>query len=148
MSLVDLAKAYSVELGGELSEKKGVNSLEITIAERKAFLSKKKLRYIAKFRLIDETKEIKFTEMLVESGSGLTSGGGDFDSGMSTGFGFKAEKYNTMSGGREGSIVEQSNLFGKTYSYNFDYKKIRNKFEEIAKNEGWQFKYQVTPIGL
>lgn len=148
MSLTDTINAYCTELGGKMSDKKGIYTLEILIAERKAFLSKKKLRYIAKFRIVDDNHELKFTEMLAEAGSGLTSGGGDFDSGMSTGFGFKAEKYNTMNGGREGSIVEQSNLFGKEYSYNFDYKTIRAKFEEIAKAEGYSFKYQITPIGL
>lgn len=148
MSLTDTISAYSNTLGGKLSEKKGVYTLEILIAERKAFLSKKKLRYIAKFRIVDENKELKFTEMLAESGSGLSSGGGDFDSGMSAGFGFKKETYNTMNGGREGSIEEQSNLFGKDYSYNFDYKMIRSKFEDLAKNEEYDFKYQITPIGL
>ena len=150
MNLTDAIKAYANELSGDLSEKKEVYKLEILIAERKAFLSKKKLRYIAKFRINEDTKEVKFTEMLAESGSGLTSGGGDFDGGMSmsTGFGFKTEKFNTMNGGREGSIEEQSKLFGKDYSYNFDYKAIRAKFESLAKNEGYSFKYQITPIGL
>lgn len=148
MSLTDAISAYSAELGGNLSDKKGIYTLEIIIAERKAFLSKKKLRYIAKFRIVDEEKILKFTEMLAESGSGISSGGGDFDGGMSTGFGFKTESFNTMTGGREGSIEEQSNLFGKDYSYNFDYKAIRTKFEDLARTEGYQFKYQITPIGL
>lgn len=148
MSLINTISAYSTELGGDLSEKKGVYTLEILVAERKAFLSKKKLRYIAKFRIVDENKEFKFTEMLAESGSGLSSGGSDYDSGMSTGFGFKSESYNTTSGKREGSIEEQSNLFGKEYSYNFDYKAIREKFERFANSEGYAFKYQITSIGL
>jgi hypothetical protein len=148
MSLTDAISTYSAELGGNLSEKKGIYTLEIIIAERKAFLSKKKLRYIAKFRIIDEEKLLKFTEMLAESGSGLSSGGGDFDGGMSPGFGFKTESFNTFKGGREGSIEEQSSLFGKDYSYNFDYKATRAKFEEIARSEGYEFKYQITPIGL
>ena len=148
MSLTDAINSYSNELGGVLSGKKGIYSLEILIAERKAFLSKKKLRYIAKFRIDEDAKQLKFTEMLAESGSGLSSGG-DFGGGMSAGFGFKTESFNTLKGGqREGSIVEQSNLFGKDYSYDFDYKKIREKFENLAKGEGYTFKYQITPIGL
>lgn len=148
MDITDAIKDYANELGGDLSEKKEVYKLEILIAERKAFLSKKKLRYIAKFRINKDTKEFKFTEMLAESGSGLTSGGGGFDGGMSAGFGFKTETYKTGGGGREGSIQEQSNLFGKDYSYNFDYKAVRAKFENLAKNAGYDFKYQITPIGL
>ena len=148
MSLTDEVQGYANEFGAELSEKKGVWVFRKVIAERKAFLSKKKLEYIAKFRIDDEAKVFKFTEMIKEAGSGFTSGGNDFDGGMSTGFGFKVESYNTTKGGREGSISEQSTLFGKDYSYDFDYKAIRTKFEELAKSAGYEFKYQITPIGL
>jgi len=149
MDLVDNLKSYANEFGATLSEKKGVWTFTKVVAERKAFLSKKKLEYIAKFRVEDESKVLKFTEMLKESGSGLTSGGGGFDGGMSTGFGFKTESYNTMNGGqREGSIEEQSTLFGKDYSYTFDYKEVRAKLEELAKNEGYDLKYQITSLGL
>lgn len=149
MSLTESIKTYADELNGDLSEKKGIYTMEILVAERKAFLSKKKLRYIAKFRIDDDAEQLKFTEMLAESGSGLSSGGNDFDGGISAGFGFKTESFNTLKGGqREGSIEEQSNLFGKDYSYDFDYKAIRAKFEILAKSEGYSFKYQITPIGL
>ena len=80
---------------GEWKEKKGVWEFSATIAERKAFLSKKKLTYSAKMRIDDDAKVVKFSEMLIEAGSGLTSGGG-FDEGMSPGFGFKTESYNTL----------------------------------------------------
>jgi hypothetical protein len=147
MSLVDDVNTYANEFGATISEKKSVWTLSKVIAERKAFLSTKKLEYTAKFRIDDDAKLIKFTEMLKESGSGLSSGS-DFDGGMSSGFGFKTESYNTFKGGREGSIQEQSNLFGKKYNYEFDYKEVRTKFEELAKNAGYEFKYQITPIGL
>jgi hypothetical protein len=39
-------------------------------------------------------------------------------------------------------------LFGKNYSYTFSYQEVRNKFESLAKAGGYEFKYQVTPIGL
>lgn len=132
---------------GEWKEHKGIWEFKAVIAERKAFLSKKKLTYIAKMRFIEAEKLVKFTEMLVEAGSGLSTGG-DFDSGMSSGFGFKTETYNTLKGPREGNIEEQSTLFGKDYSYTFDYKDIRSKIESIAKNAGFQFAYQITSIGL
>lgn len=147
--MIDEIKAYVNEFGADLSEKKGIWDFSKLIAERKAFLSKKKLTYSAKFRIDEDSKTLKFTEMLAEKGSGLSSGG-DFDGGMgmSPGFGFKTESYKTGVGGREGSIQEQSNLFGKDYSYDFDYKEVRAKFEELAKKSGYQFKYQITPIGL
>jgi len=147
--MLEEIKVYAKEFGADLGEKKGVWDFSKLIAERKAFLSKKKLTYIAKFRVDEDSKTLKFTEMLAEKGSGLSSGG-DFDGGMSMspGFGFKTESYKSGTGGREGSIGEQSSLFGKDYSYDFDYKEVRAKFEEIAKKSGYQFKYQITPIGL
>jgi hypothetical protein len=147
--MLDDIKAYTNDFGADLSEKKGVWEFSKVIAERKAFLSKKKLTYTAKFRIDEDNKTLKFTEMLAEKGSGLSSGGGfDSDMGMSPGFGFKKEVYKSGMGGREGSIQEQSSLFGKDYSYDFDYKEVRSKFEELAKKSGYQFKYQITPIGL
>jgi hypothetical protein len=70
-----------------LQEKRGVYSVEFAVAERKAFLSKKKLTYNARFRIDEDKKELRFTEMLKESGSGVSSGNG----GLGPGFGFKKE---------------------------------------------------------
>lgn len=83
--------------------------------------------------------------MLKESGYGL-SGGGDF--GSSPGFGFKKETYKTWGGAREGAIEEQSDLFGEKYSYNFDFKAIREAIEKKVQEAGFAFKYQITFIGL
>ncbi len=131
--------------GGEWREKKGVWEWSTVIAERKAFLSKKKLTYSARMRIDDAARAITFSEMLVESGSGLSSGGG-FDDGMSSGFGFKSESYNTTGGARTGHIAEQSNLFGKTYQYSFDWQEIRARVEAVANANGYQFDYQVLPV--
>ena len=144
MSLVDKVSEFAKSLSGDLKENKGVYTLDLTIAERKAFLSKQKLTYTAKFRIDEDKKEVRFTEMLKESGMGLSSGGSD----MSPGFGFKTESYNTFSGALEGNIEEQSSLFGKKYSYSFDYKTIRKQLEDLSKEEGYDFKYQITSIGL
>ena len=144
--MIENIKNVVSSLGGEWKENKGIWEYKTIIAERKAFLSSKKLTYVAKIRVTEEEKQIKFTEMLVENNSGLSSGG--FDSDMSTGFGFKAETYNTLGGAREGNIEEQSQLFGKKYTYNFDYKEIRSKIEQEAKNQGYSFNYQITSLGL
>lgn len=127
-----------------LVEKNGRYSFEFIIAERKAFLSTKKLIYRAVFRVDDAQKDIHFSEMLKESSSGISSG----TDGTTAGFGYKTETYNTFKGARTGNIVEQSELFGKRYNYSFDYSKIRAGIEEIAAKAGYGFKYQVTPLGL
>jgi hypothetical protein len=140
MNLVDELKKIADEINGSVEDKKGEWVIKAVIAERKAFLSKKKLTYIAKIKIDEANKEAKFSEMLMEQGSGFSSGGSD---GMSTGFGFKTESYNTMSGERKGNIEEQSNLFGKTYQYNFDYSNIREKVKKVVEDAGYKYSYHI-----
>lgn len=142
--LVDEIKRFVEQIPATLKEKRGVHSVKFTVAERKVFLSKKKLTYSAKFRVDEDKKELRFTEMLKESGSGVSSGDSEFGSG----FGFKKESYKTGTGPREGSIEEQSKLFGAQYSYTFDFSKVRTFIESEAVKAGYTFKYQITPLGL
>ncbi len=144
-TLIDAIKKALENYDGKWSEKKGLWDFSTTIAERNAFLSKKKLTYALKIRIDDDARTVRFSEMLIEAGSGLSTGG-DFDSGMSSGFGFKKESYNTFSGARQGTIEEQSNLFGKDYSYQFDYNEIRSKIKGIVESAGYQFEYQILPV--
>ena len=142
--LADEIKKLVKGIPADLKEKKGVYSIEFTVAERKVFLSKKKLTYGAKFRVDEEKKELRFTEMLKETGSGMSSGDIEFGSG----FGFKKETFRTGVGPREGTIDEQSELFGRQYSYKYDFSKVRTSIESEAVKAGYAFKYQVTPISL
>ncbi len=138
--LTDVIRTFVEGLPGTLKEKRGIYSLEVVVAERKAFLSKKKLTYSAKFRIDDESHELRFTEMLAEAGSGVSAG--------DSGFGFKKETYKTGFGAREGTIDEQSNLLGKQYAYTFDFKMVRAFVENAAVQAGYAFKYQLTARGL
>jgi len=145
MDLQEEIKNIFAAFPAEFSEKKGLFIVDYVVAERKAFLSKKKLIYIAKYRIDEKKREVRFTEMLKESGSGLSIGG-DFSS--SPGFGFKAETYKTGGWAREGKIEEESNLFGAKYNYAFDFKAIRGAIEKKVQEAGFVFKYQITSIGL
>ena len=60
-AMIEQIKQYARWLGGSLSEKKGIFTLEIPVAERKAFLSRKKLTYIARWRVDDAGREVRFT---------------------------------------------------------------------------------------
>jgi hypothetical protein len=142
--LLDDINTIVTAIPAQLKERKGLYSFEFTVAERKAFLSTKKLTYRAAFRIDEVIKELRFSEMLKESGSGISSGIDD----MSPGFGFRAETYKTGIGPREGNIAEQSRLFGKKYNYSFDYSKIRKDIEAAAVKAGYGFKYLITSIGL
>ena len=146
MSITDELKNIVSGIPAKINEKKGVYEFEVQLAERKAFLTKQKLIYSAKFRVDEQAKEVRFTEMLKESGSGVSTGGASDD--MSPGFGFEKETYNTFSGTRSGTIEEQSSLFGKKYEYKFDYGAIRKKFESRAKEHGYKFTYKITGFNL
>jgi len=144
MSLLDEIGKIAGEIGAGLKESKGVYTLECVVAERKGWLSRKKLVYRAKFSIDEANKELRFTEMLKESGWGLSSG----DAGQSPGFGFKKETYKQGLGPREGTIEEQSRLFGENYQYAFEWGKIRKAVEEKAQALGYKFSYHLTGLGL
>lgn len=140
MAFIDDIKNMGQAIGAELKEKKGAWTLKLVVAERKAFMSKKKLEYVARFRLDDAALQLHFSEMLKESGSGVSSGMDD----MSPGFGFKTETYKTGAGPREGTITEQSDYFGKQYTYSYDWGAIRTWFEQAAAAAGYGFNYSIT----
>ncbi|MEA3239228.1 MAG: hypothetical protein U9Q94_05555 [Candidatus Bipolaricaulota bacterium] len=142
--LIDQIKEFVAGLPATVKEKRGVYSVKFIVAERRVFLSKKKLTYSAKFRVDENNKELRFTEMLKESGSGMSTRDGD----IGPGFGFKKETYRTGKGPRSGTITEQSELFGAKYSYTFDFSKVREAMEQLATDAGYTFKYQTTPLGL
>lgn len=144
-TLINEIQSDLLVYNGEWKEKKGLWKFSTTIAERKAFLTRKKLTYAASLRIDDAAKTLNFSEMLTESGSGF-SAGGDSDGGISTGWGVKTETYNTFKGPRSGTIQEQSSLFGKDYTYQFDYSEVRSKVQSIAEKHGYQLVYQVLPV--
>ncbi len=147
MDLLSAITNYAAALSAELKQKGRTWYLELVVAERKTFWSKKKLRYQARFQIDDQQKRIAFFEMLKESGSGLSAGSGT-DDGFSVGFGFKKEIYRSGRGGREGGIEEQSRIFGQDYAYRLDFQRIRHDLESLARKAGYDFQYQITPIGL
>jgi len=143
MSLADDLAAASTTLPVRLTRQKdGSLGGEAVLAERKAFLSRKKLAYKCKARVDETARTVRFWEMLVEKGSGLSSGGID---DMSPGFGFKKGTYKT--GGKElsGGIEEASRLFGKDYTYQWDYAALRGALRSTAEAEGYAFETVLNP---
>jgi hypothetical protein len=122
-----------------IEAKNDVLWMTYVVAERKSFLNKQKLFYRCRMKIDENRKILIFFEILSEVGSGISTGGDFGDSGMSSGFGFKVEKTSYKSGGREGTIEEQSILFGKKYEYSFEYKKIREDVKAIAEKFGYGF---------
>ena len=138
MDLLQSIQAYAKTIPADFKEKKGSCDLSFTVAERKAFLSKQKLTYQAKFRVDDKEKTVYFAEMLKEASSGM-------DAGM----GFQTTSFSTGKGGQQNSVIEQqSEQFGKKYDYQFDFKSVRGNIEKLAKESGYGFQYQITFKGL
>jgi hypothetical protein len=132
-------------LGAEVKSKDDRGEARLVLAEKKTFLSKKKVEYQAKYRVDDGEQVVRFFEMLKESGSGMSGGGPDDVGG---GFNFKKETFKTGGGGREGTLEAQGNMLGQTYSFRFDYARTRTAVEGIAAHHGYRFEYQLTPKGL
>ena len=138
MVLSQQIQQYSQELSADYKEKKGVYTLSLIVAERKTMLSKQKLTYQAKFRIDETEKQVRFTEMLLESSSG-----------MNAGMDFQTQNFRTGKGGQQESVIDkQSVVFGKKYDYNFDFKTIRGKIESLTEEAGYNFQYQITAKGL
>jgi hypothetical protein len=101
MSLTDDLVAASAGLPVRLAaQKNGSLKGEAVLAERKASLSKRKLTYTCKARVDYAARTVRFWEMLVEKGSGMSRGMDD----VGPGIGFKAGTYKTGGKERSGSI--------------------------------------------
>lgn len=140
MDLVEEIKETARFAGADFQGRNGSFTLTRTVAERKAFLSQKKLVYTARLSVDEKKKELRFAESLKETGFGLSMGG---DSELTPGFGFKTETYKTGTGPRQGNIQEQSDLFGRQYSYTFDFSKIRESVEKKTVDAGYSFHYSL-----
>lgn len=137
MSLTAKLVQASEKLPDRFKEQKdGTLLLAAKLAERKVFMSKKTLTYKARLWVDDQKRDVRFFEMLKETGLGVSSGGLD---DMSPGFGFKTEIRKTGTKTREGNIEEQSRLFGKDYKYSWDYSNVRKTVEQEARNAGYSF---------
>jgi hypothetical protein len=121
-------------------QKDGSLAMEVVVAERKAFLSKRTVTYKCKLRVDDGARSVTFWEMLMEKGSGV-SGGGD----MAPGFGFKKETYSTKSKEISGTIEEASRLFGKDFEFNWDYAVVRRVVGGAAAAAGYSLNVVLNP---
>lgn len=122
-------------VGALAPQKDGSLKLEAVVAERKKFLSRKKLTYICRLRVDDAARQVRFFEMLKESGFGLGAGGDD----SAPGVGFKKEVTASSGKARTATIEEQSRLFGEDYRYTFDLGRLREAVRRAAAEAGYGF---------
>lgn len=142
--LLEEIKKYLSTFGGELTEKSGLFVFNFTLGERKTVLNQDKVSYTAKFRILENKKLLKFTEIIKKSSSGFGASTDDFAPGA----GFKKENYQASADGREGTLSEKSDFFGKKLDVELDYKKIRGQVKALAEKDGYKFKYIIFPWGV
>ncbi|MCU0579810.1 MAG: hypothetical protein MUF69_09735 [Desulfobacterota bacterium] len=135
MALQEILEALAAEIQGKLTADREGYRLEAVLAERKAFLSRRKLVYQARFRIDETARRVTLSERLQETGLGMGSAG---DLEMSAGIGFKKESYRVgRNGERSGTIEEQSRLFGKKYDYRFSFGPWREKIKQAIAAAGF-----------
>jgi hypothetical protein len=120
--------------------KKDIWELKALLAERKSFLSRKKLFFRATFQVDEAARSVRYSERLEESGSGFGAGDGLVGAGVRT--------WRTSSGkeGRTGDIKETLRLFGETYSFTFRCESVREVVKRVAEEEGFAFDYRILGI--
>jgi hypothetical protein len=121
-------------------QKDGSLAMEALIAERKAFLTKRKLIYKCRLRANEGLRSVTFWEMLLEKGSGVSVG-----DDMAPGFGFKKETYSTKGKELSGSIEEASSLFGERFDYTWDYSAVRSAVRGAAEAAGYSLIVVLDP---
>lgn len=119
------------------SEKRGAVQLERVVAERKAMLGTARLTYRATVGIDDARREVSFSEILVERGGGLASGGDD-EGGMGNGFGFQTTSYNTRKDTVADRIEDQARNYAKHYRIDFPYARVREVVGQIAATAGYR----------
>ena len=113
--------------------------LERVIAERKAMLGSARLTYRATITVDDAHRQVAFTELLAERGTGLSSG--DDEGGMGNGFGFQTTSYNTRKDTIADRIEDQARQYARRYRLDFPYARIREVVAQIAAATGYAFRY-------
>lgn len=122
------------------SETRGSVRLERVVAERKALLGTTKLTYRATVTVDEGRREVAFTELLAERGTGLSSMGDD-EGSMGSGFGFQTTSYNTRKDTIADRIEEQARQFSRHYTLDFPYERVREVVAQIAAARGYGFRY-------
>jgi len=74
VEIIDELKKLVLDLPAGINEKKGIYSFEVLVAERKAFLSRKRLVYAARFQVNEGHKVVVFPICLKNQGQGYHPG--------------------------------------------------------------------------
>ena len=122
------------------SQKKDKVQLERIVAERKVMLGTARLTYRATVTIDDARREVAFSELLAEKGSGMSSGD-DGDGSLGMGFGVQTTSYNTRRNTIADTIEEQARQYSSQYALDFPYARVREVVGQIAAAAGYRYRY-------
>ena len=122
------------------SQKRDSVRLERVIAERKVMLGTAKLTYRATVTIDETRRQVTFSELLVERGTGVSSGGDDGE-GSGFGFGIQTTSYNTRRDTIADNIEDQARQYSRQYVLDFPYARVREVVGQIAAAGGYGFRY-------
>jgi hypothetical protein len=97
------------------------------------------LTYRATVTLDEARREVAFSELLAERGTGISSGG---DDGESSGFGFETTSHNTQRNTIADTIEDQARQYSRHYALDFPYARVREIVGQIATAAGYGFRYR------
>jgi len=121
------------------SQKRDTVHLERVIAERKVMLGTAKLTYRATVTLDEARREVAFSELLADRGTGVSSGGDDGE-GSGFGFGLQTTSYNTRRDTIANNIEDQARQYSRQYVLDFPYARVREVVGQIAAAAGYRFR--------
>ena len=121
------------------SQKRDKVQLERVVAERKVMLGTARLTYRATVTIDDARREVVFSELLAEKGSGMSSGGDDGE-GSGFGFGVQTTSYNTRRDTIANTIEDQARQFSRQYVLDFPYARVREVVAQITAAAGYAFR--------
>jgi hypothetical protein len=81
---------------------------------------------------------VSFSELLVERGAGVSSGG---DDGEGSGFGVQTTSYNTRRDTIGANIEDQARQYSRQYVLDFPYARVREVVGQIVGDAGYGFHY-------
>lgn len=147
MELESVIRERVRELAGELvPQRDGSLKLEQVIAERRRFLSRKKVTYVCRLRVDPEARAVRFYEALKESGFGLSGGGGDDDLGP--GLGYCKESYACSGKCRAGTVAERLRGLGGGFTFRFDLGALHEALRACTASAGFSLITCLTEKGV
>jgi hypothetical protein len=128
--------------GATFTDRDGVLAVEVPIAERRSLLSRRRLTYSARFRVDEQRRVVRFTEMLKEAGWGLPGSGALGGPGL----GVEVRTWKSGRAPREERIDAQARDLAGRFELSFDLGANRAAVRKALGDVGYALEYHVLSV--